>query len=306
MKNILITGGSGLIGSHLALKLQDRGYGVTIYDINPPPDEEFNYIKGDIMDYELLEVSVKQHDTVCHLAAMVGVVACLSSKEEVYRINFDGVKNIIKACTENNVEHLLFASSSEVYGNGSKDTLFDELIKLNPITHYGKAKMASEELLKTFAQESETKVTVLRYCNIYGPRQSIEFVIPVFIDNTIKGTPLPICGNGESIRNFTYIDDAVEGTICALIRKDKNYDIFNISSSETIKIKDLADNIIKIKGNGSVKYVSYEDINRQEKQEILIRIPSTKKSEDILKFKAQTPIDEGLRKTYNFYLNNKI
>ena len=303
MKNILITGGSGFIGNHLALELKNRGYNITIYDLDPPPHKEFKYIKGDIMDSELLTASIKGHDTVCHLAAMVGVVACLSNESEVYKINFDGVKNIIRACTENNVEHLLFASSSEVYGNGSKDTLLIESIKLNPITYYGKAKMASEELLKTFALESKTKVTILRYCNIYGPGQRVEFVIPVFIDNAIKGKPLPICGYGESIRNFTYIADAVEGTLCALIREERNFDIFNISSSETINIKNLANKIIKFKGNGSLKYVSFEDISRQEKQEILIRIPSTKKSEDILKFKAQTPLEEGLRQTYNYYIN---
>ncbi len=303
MGRIFLTGGSGFIGSHLTEALIEKGHEVTIYDINKPRDSKANYVQGDIMDYSLLKSSMKGHGTVCHLAAMVGVVACLSDEKEVYRINHDGVKNIINACKEVGVENLLFTSSSEVYGEGDKFKLLKESNKLLPITHYGKSKMYSEQLLKDFSEESGIKVTVLRYCNIYGSRQRKEFVVSIFLDRVLEGIPIKICGDGEQIRSFTYIDDAVDGTIKALFRAEREFEIFNIGSTQSVKIKELARKIVDLNRSGEVKYVSFENLNRRRECEILIRIPSIEKAGNKLGYVPSTTLDEGLAVTLDYYRN---
>ncbi len=303
MDRVFLTGGSGFIGSHLAEALLAKGHEVTIYDVKKPENNKARYIQGDIMDYRLLKSSMRGHKTVCHLAAMVGVVACLSDEKEVYRINYDGVKNIINACKEVGAENLLFTSSSEVYGEGGRFRQLEENMELSPITHYGKSKMYSEQLLKEFSEESGIKVTVLRYCNIYGSRQRKEFVISIFLDRLLQGKPIKICGDGEQIRSFTYIDDAVEGTIKALFRKEREYDIFNIGSNQTVKINELAMKIIELNRSGEVKYVSFEDLNRRSECEILIRVPSIEKAKNKLGHAPVMTLDEGLAVTYDYYRN---
>lgn len=301
MDRIFVTGGSGFIGGHLVESLTRKGYEVTVYDIKNTLSSNVEFINGDITDYDFLKSSMKGHKTVCHLAAMVGVVACLNDEKEVYRVNYDGVKNIIKACKEVGVENLLFTSSSEVYGEGGRHRKLEEDMELSPITHYGKSKMYSENLLKEFADKSGVKVTVLRYCNVYGCRQRKEFVVSIFLDSVLKGKPIGICGDGEQIRSFTYVDDAVDGTIRALFRKEKNFEVFNIGSSRTVKISQLARNIIELNGSGQVKYLSFEDLNRKKDCEILIRIPSIEKAENKLGYRASTTLEEGLAVTYAYY-----
>lgn len=304
MKKILVTGGSGFIGSHLADELNKRGCEVTIFDKTPPRNNTLKYIPGDISDYELLRTSVNGHDTVCHLAAMVGVVACLSNAEEVFRINLEAVKKLAEICNQCSVENLLFASSSEVYGNGSLDRPLDESMVLNPITPYGQAKKAAEEFLNEYSHNTGMKITAVRYCNIYGPGQRIEFVIPIFIDKVIKNQPIPVCGNGSQVRSYTFVNDAVDGTIKAMTRSSNEFQVYNISSQDTITVKNLAERIININGQGTIEYVSFEDINRDSKREILVRIPLPRKAEDLLGFKAKTPFDEGLKITFDFYKNS--
>lgn len=310
MEKIFVTGGSGFIGSHLISKFEKKGFDVTNYDLcidkaNP----NIRNIEGDIMDYEKLSSSIKGHENVCHLAAIVGVVRCLNSEKEVYRIDYEGVGNIIKACEENGVKNILFASSSEVYGEGHISVPLEESMVLKPRSPYGIAKMKSEQLLKDFAQRSKMKVTVVRYCNIYGFGQRCEFVIPIFIKKVLKGETIKVCGEGNQIRSFTYIDDAVEGTINALFRPETEFDIFNISSSSVVKIIDVAKKVIELNGNiGRYKLTSYEDLDRKEDVEVVIRIPSTEKSKQKLGYVAKTDFIDGLKSIFDCYkrINNII
>jgi UDP-glucose 4-epimerase len=301
MDKVLITGGSGFIGGHLTEQLIKKGCKVTVYDIKPSWNKEVNYIFGDIMDYSRLKSAVEGHKTVCHLAAMVGVTACLSDENQVYRINLEGTKNIIRACREAGVENLLFTSSSEVYGEGSPFKILDESMEVRPISHYGKSKLYSEWLMREFSEEAGIKVTVLRYCNIYGVCQRKEFVVSIFIDSILHSKPIRICGNGEQLRSFTYVDDAVEGTIKALFRNDTGFEIFNIGSSSNIKIKELAEKIMGFGSSSKIEYVSFEYLKRKPECEILYRIPSIEKARKYLGYSDSTSLDKGLAITYDYY-----
>jgi len=303
MDKVLITGGAGFIGSHLAERLISEGYNATVYDIKPNKNQNVNYIFGDIMDYDRLKYAIQGHKIVCHLAAMVGVTACLTNEKQVYRINLEGTKNVIRACREAGVKNLLFTSSSEVYGEGSPFKILDEGMELKPISHYGKSKMYSEWLMKEFSEEAGVKVTVLRYCNIYGIGQRKEFVVSIFIDSILNGRPLKICGTGEQLRSFTYVDDAVEGTIKALFRNRTEFEVFNIGSSCNIQIKELADKILGIASSGRIEYVSFEDLNRKPECEIFYRIPSIEKARKYLGYADSTSLEKGLAVTYYYYKN---
>lgn len=308
MDKIFVTGGSGFIGSHLVCELIKMGYDVTNYDLQiSSTNLQANNIQGDIMDYEKLVFSMRGHKIVCHLAAMVGVVKCLNDEKEVYRIDYEGVRNLVKSCKETGVENILFASSSEVYGEGDSEKALCESRILEPKSPYGIAKMLAEKLLKEYAEENNVKVTVVRYCNVYGPIQRKEFVIPIFINKVLYGEPIPVCELGEQVRNFTYVGDAVEGTIKALFRSEKDYEVFNISSGDTFRIIDVANKILELNNNiGQIKFVSFEEVNRVKKYEVITRIPSTKKAMDKLQFKARTSFDDGLRVTYNYYKENLL
>lgn len=307
MKKVFVTGGTGFIGSNLIDKLNKQGYHVVNYDINTPQYQSQNInIKGDILDYPKLVRAMEGADIVCHLAAMVGVVDCINNEKKVYRTNYEGVKNIINACIENNIKNVVFASSSEVYGEGYVNEKLYENLKLNPKSVYGITKMKSEEVLRDFSMQHNAKVTVLRYCNIYGKTQRKEFVIPIFINQVLNEEDITVCGNGNQIRTFTYVCDAVDGTIKAINReKGERYEIFNICSNYPSKIIDIAKKTIELNNNkGSIKYVNFEDVYRITDIEVINRIPSGEKAELILGFIAKTKLDEGLKEIFKYYTDN--
>lgn len=305
MAKILITGGSGFIGSHLAERLFQLGHEVTVYDIQKYSHRKgIKFINADIRDFNTLNESIKGHNIVCHLAAMLGVVACINDRESVHSINIEGTQNVINSCIQNKVENLLFASSSEVYGEGHHLNKLSEENILNPKSYYGISKMMSEIDMKSFSENTGAKSTVLRYCNVYGDRQRKEFVIPVFLDKVLNDKPLTICGDGKQIRSFTYVDDAVNGTVRALFREDNNFSIFNIGSNEPIEIRELASKIIKLHGKGEIEFVSFEKIKRDKQYEVLIRIPSIEKAQREIGYNPTTRLEEGLELTYSHYSNN--
>lgn len=303
MTRIFVTGGSGFIGSHLVAKLLDLGYNVTNYDIVPSAfNPEAKHIIGDIMDFDNLCEAMQEHKYVCHLAAMLGVVACQARPEEVHRINYIGTENVLKACSRNNVDNVLFASSSEVYGEAGLNMLLTEESPLIPISPYGKAKMEAESLVKQYHLQYNKKSTVIRYCNVYGPRQRVDFVIPIFINNMLQNKPIPVCDQGQQVRVYTYIDDAINGTIQALLNTKIEYQTFNICSNDTLSVLEVAKKILDLrKGTSTIEFLEYSKVNRMEKYEIIYRVPSNKKASTLLGFSPTVSIDKGLELTCNYY-----
>ncbi|MFZ5989101.1 MAG: NAD-dependent epimerase/dehydratase family protein [Bacillota bacterium] len=306
MDKILVTGGSGFIGSHLCERLNEMGYDVTIYDIKKPQTKDIRYIQGDIRDYGLLKHSMKGCSIVCHHAAMLGVVACLNDKDTVYDINHHGTENVIKACLENGVSNVVFASSSEVYGEGSINQKLIETIDLKPKSHYGISKILGENVIREFHERFNMKASVLRYCNVYGKRQREDFVIPIFIRSALKKDFLKVCGDGRQVRSFTYISDAVEATIRAIFRNGNTFEVYNVASDKPYTIKELALKVINIHGSGEMRHVDFEGVGRKTECEVFTRIPSIEKARKELGYIPCTGIDDGLTLTFNYYRNLKI
>lgn len=303
-KRVFVTGGNGFIGTNLCKKLNNMGYQVVSYDIQEKKvDIPVKWIKGDILDSEHLVCSMKNADIVIHLAAMVGVADCLKNADMVYSTNVIGTDNVISACEVNKIKNVLFASSSEVYGEGYVDEMLVEKSRTKPKSLYAKTKMQAEDKFKDYSIANNAKVSVLRYSNIYGPYQRNDFLISLFINQMLNNRPLSICGDGNQMRCFTYIDDAVEFTVRTMERKaDTLFEIFNISYLKASTVMEVVSTLEKVVDRKlSVSMRTYQELGRDSKCEIINRIISSEKAQMELGYQPKVSLYDGLKKTLQFY-----
>ena len=287
---ILITGGTGFIGSHLTQFLK-KDHDVTIYDIKKPIEKDVKFILGDIIDGQKILQSFQDFDTVIHLAAAVGVENTETNPILTLNTNILGTKNILEACKKSNIKKVILASSSEVYGEPKKVPI-DETQTPIPITTYGISKLASEEYLKSYAKTCGFSYSILRFFNVVGPKQSPRFVLPEFINNALNNKPLIIHGNGLQIRAFCHITDICQGIEKSISKGDG--EIFNIGNDlEPISIENLAKKVISVLNSQSIiKYISFEKSGRNREQEIMTRIPSIQKAKKILSYEPKNNLKQ--------------
>ena len=247
---ILVTGGAGFIGSHIAEYLVQRGDDVTILDnLNTGKkknlakiNDKINFVNGDIRDYKLLEELVHDTSGVFHEAALASVQDSFNMKDEYIDVNVNGTENILKLGKEYGFK-IVYASSSSVYGNPNKIPI-KESDDRKPINPYAQTKLEDEYLAKKY---SETGVSVigLRYFNVFGYRQSMEYagVIKLFLEKIKQETSPKINGDGLQTRDFVHIDDVVRANILAMESNIK-HEFFNVGTGNSISILDLANVII--------------------------------------------------------------
>ena len=266
IKHFLVTGGVGFIGSGISRFLVKKGYKVTIFDNNSRGSvnkirglrNSVNVIHGDIRDYKKLEKSLKGVDAVIHLAYVNGTKFFYSKPILILDIATKGIINIIDACVKNKIKELYLASSSEVYQTPNKiPTNEMESLKIpniyNPRFSYGGGKILTELMGVHYGKKYFNKLIIFRPHNVYGPDMGNEHVIPEFIKRmkkiSNKKNFFTIKGSGNESRSFIYIDDFVSA-FSLLIKKGKHLNIYNIGTTERIKIKNLAkkmSNILKKK-----------------------------------------------------------
>jgi len=251
---ILVTGGAGFIGSHIAEYLVQRGDDVTILDnLNTGKIEnlskvnnDINFVNGDIREYKLLEKLVSDSDGVFHEAALASVQQSLKMKDEYFDVNVSGTENILKLAKEYGFK-VVYASSSSVYGNPKQIPIkeSDDRSTVNP---YAQTKLEAELLAEKYS-EMGVKVIGLRYFNVFGKRQSKEYagVIKLFLGRIQQNKPPKINGDGLQTRDFVHIDDVVKANILAM---DSNidYKFLNVGSGLPISILDLANLVIDASG----------------------------------------------------------
>ena len=250
----VVTGGAGFIGSHLTEKLVKQGDVVTVLDnLNTGKIEnlksvskKINFVQNDIRDFEVLRSLMENVDGVFHQAAMASVQDSFRIPEKFHDVNVNGTENIFKIAKEFGIK-VVYASSSSVYGDTSilPTTESDEKRPINP---YAKTKLEKDKLAEQYAKNG-LKVIGLRYFNVFGPRQSKEYagVIKLFLERIQQGLPPLVNGDGLQIRDFVYVDDAVNANILSM-ESDIDFEFFNIGTGTTISILDLANIIIKFSG----------------------------------------------------------
>ena len=250
----VVTGGAGFIGSHLTERLVKQGDVVTVLDnLNTGKIEnlksvskKINFVQNDIRDFEVLRSLMENVDGVFHQAAMASVQDSFRIPEKFHDVNVNGTENIFKIAKEFGIK-VVYASSSSVYGDTSilPTTESDEKRPINP---YAKTKLEKDKLAEQYAKNG-LKVIGLRYFNVFGPRQSKEYagVIKLFLERIQQGLPPLVNGDGLQIRDFVYVDDAVNANILSM-ESDIDFEFFNIGTGTTISILDLANIIIKFSG----------------------------------------------------------
>ena len=250
----VVTGGAGFIGSHLTERLVKQGDIVTVIDNQntgkienlKSVSKKINFVQNDIRDFEVLRSLMENVDGVFHQAAMASVQDSFRIPEKFHDVNVNGTENIFKIAKEFGIK-VVYASSSSVYGDTSilPTTESDEKRPINP---YAKTKLEKDKLAEQYAKNG-LKVIGLRYFNVFGPRQSKEYagVIKLFLERIQQGLPPLVNGDGLQIRDFVYVDDAVNANILSM-KSDIDFEFFNIGTGTTISILDLANMIIKFSG----------------------------------------------------------
>ena len=248
---ILVTGGAGFIGKYLVEKFL-KEHEVRIYDNLSSSEQNItsligqgaDFVKGDILDYKTLEKSSKGYDVIIHLAAKSDVVKSVSNPKETLDVNVNGTTNVLKACVENKIPKIIFASSSAVYGD-CKDFPITEDTITNPISPYGSSKLEAEKKIKDIAKKNGINYIILRMFNVYGKGQNELYagVITKFLKNISENKEIIIFGDGKQTRDFISINDVVKSFECAL--KSNQNETYNIASGKSISINELSKMILK-------------------------------------------------------------
>ncbi len=305
-EKIVVTGGAGFIGSNIVEELVQLGYEVTVVDdlsdgrienLNGFIDK-INFVKGDITNIETLKKEFVGAKYVIHQAAMASVPRSINDPVRTNAANIDGTLNVFVAAKETGVKRVVYASSSSVYGD-SEVLPKNESMDLRPLSLYAAHKMMGEIYGNLFFKLYGLETVGLRYFNVFGPRQNpnseYAAVMPIFINKISKDESPTIFGDGETTRDFTYIDNVVKANILACLSPNIAGQIFNVAAGEKISLNSLVSKINSIL-NKNIKPV-YSDFRGGDIKHSLADI---KKAEQMLGYKVVVGFELGLKKTIDY------
>lgn len=253
---ILVTGGSGFIGSHVVDKLRERGIQVRIFDmVMPTFRDDVEFYHGSLLDVEALRMALNGVEAVYHLAAVADVKDVYNEPAYAEAINVRGTINILEALRRSTgPKRLIYGSTTWVYGSTAGSAV-DERTPLGAPAHlYTATKIASEYYCQSYRQMYGLPVTVLRYGIPYGPRARDGAVVPIFVAKALRGEPLTIAGDGSQFRRFVYVEDLAEGNVLALKPIAQNK-VYNLDGTEKVTIVQIVDMLRKILGEVKVERI---------------------------------------------------
>ena len=309
-KTVFITGGTGFIGSTLAGKLAE-GSRVVLYDNltrNSLKDRPFKdhpnikLIQGDVLDFESLANAMKGADIVVHCAAIAGIDTVIKSPTTTMRVNMIGSANILEAAyRQSHVERVVCFSTSEVFGQQAFRSNETDKTVMGTVGEarwtYAVSKLAEEHLAIAYYKEKGLPTTVVRPFNVYGPGQVGEGAIRIFIERAIRNEPIEIHGDGTQIRAWCYVDDMIDGTLRCMINPKAIGESFNIGNQRAVvTIYGLANTIVRVLDSESPIRFS-----RKDYVDVELRIPAVQKARELLDFEAQVDLEEGIRRTAEYY-----
>jgi len=306
---ILVTGGAGFIGAHVTEKLRERGDDVVVLDnfndfydpaikrANVAAFDGVKVVEGDIRDGELVArlFAEEGFDAVLHLAAMAGVRRSLSDPLLYSDVNVRGTQILLRQLEARPETRFVFASSSSVYGANESVPFREDDDIHQPVSPYAATKRAGELLAFTHHHLYGTPVTCLRFFTVYGPRQRPEMAIHKFTRMILDGEAIPFFGDGSTRRDYTYIDDIVDGVLRALDRPN-GYRIYNLGESETVSLADLVRLIGEVSGCEPI-------LDRQPLQagDVMVTYADVSRARAELGYEPRTPLREGLERFLAWY-----
>jgi dTDP-alpha-D-glucuronic acid decarboxylase len=314
MSNVVVTGGYGFIGSHLVTALLDRGDSVTVFDFAKNTRDtsmdfdvhpKFRFVQGDVTDLVALEQALTPGvDTVFHLAAVVGVKNYLQEPLRVLDVNVIGTRNVLELSHRHGTR-VVFASTSEVFGKNPNPPWAEDDDRVLGSTRtarwsYSTSKGMAEHLAFAMHASYGLPVTVVRYFNVYGPRQAPIFVVSQSIHRVLNGRAPLLYDSGDQTRCFTYVDDAVAGTLLAADSDAAIGEAFNIGSMTETSMRDVVGLAIKIASVDAVSEAEVVDTAAQfggRYEDIPRRIPDSTKAQRELGWRLQITVEEGIRRT---------
>ncbi|MCP4445742.1 MAG: NAD-dependent epimerase/dehydratase family protein [Myxococcales bacterium] len=313
-RRVLITGGAGFIGSHLAERLLANpadGNEVVIFDnfrrnalatAGLEDNPRLTVIKGDVMDAEALHQAMDGCDSVVHMASIAGVDTVLKNPVKTMRIAMIGTDNALEAARKiGGIQRFIDFSTSEVFGRYAYHVTEFDSTTLGAVGEarwtYAVAKLATEHLAMNYHKELDLPACSIRPFNVYGPRQVGEGAVHHFIRRALTGEDLTIHNEGSQIRAWCYIDDIVEAVVLCLTKDQAVGHAFNIGNARsTVTIYNLAELVVRLtKSSSKLNFVDWPNTD------VEIRVPNAAKSKELLGFVANINLEEGLRRTIEWY-----
>ena len=309
---VLVTGGAGFIGSHLVEALVWRGATVAVLDdFNPFYDpaikrENLSQLNGQVRIHQVdicdaastaQVVATEKPELIFHLAARAGVRPSVLQPELYLRTNITGTFNLLEAAKAAGVPRLIFASSSSVYGANRTLPFTEDQVLTQTLSPYASTKLAGEQLCSNYSYLYGLQIICLRFFTVYGPRQRPDLSIHRFTDRIYHGKPIEVYGDGSARRDFTYVDDTVQGILNAVDYKDSPFEIINLGESQTVTLTEVIASIEQALGRkAEINYlpvvpgdmpVTYADI---------------RKARQLLGYTPTTSIHEGIPRFIDWYL----
>jgi UDP-glucuronate 4-epimerase len=315
MKNILVTGGAGFIGSNLVEQLlKSNANHVTVLDnfddfystrfkkaniqlalSNP----NYRFIEADITDWHALNSLLKKSevDVIIHLAAKAGVRPSIHNPVDYYRVNVAGTQNLLELANLQRIKQFIFASSSSVYGINESMPWQESDGLLKPISPYASSKLAGEQLGHVYSHLYDFQFIALRFFTVYGPRQRPDLVIHKIIYSILYDLPIPIYGDGTARRDYTFVGDIVQGVIKAMDYRLSPFEIINLGNNQTISLSDLIGKIEHILQKPAI-------INRLPASagDVPITCADTQKAQQLLGYHPETDLMTGLRAQVEWHI----
>jgi UDP-glucuronate 4-epimerase len=315
--NFLITGGAGFIGSHVCERLLDQGHAVWAFDdlndfydpqlkrrnlaeVQAHGEQRFQFVQGDLLERAILDelFGSVRFDQVIHLAARAGVRASLEDPALYQRVNVEGTVNVLEAAQLSGVRKVILASSSSVYGINSKVPFSEGDPISRPISPYAASKLACEALGHVYHHLYGLDVVMLRFFTVYGPRQRPDLAIHKFARLIQAGKPIPVFGDGSTARDYTHVEDILQG-IMACVQKEFGYEVINLGESQTVKLNYLIELIEKALGRKAV-------LNRLPAQpgDVPLTCADISKARELLGYNPAMPIERGIPGFVQWFQSN--
>lgn len=315
VKNIVVTGGAGFIGSHLIDRLLKQGYTVTNIDNFDPfyaENLKRDNIKGhleygtyalhevDIRSKEALDNAIPNNtDVIVHLAAKAGVRPSIENPIAYQETNVAGTQNLLEVAREKNIKQFVFASSSSVYGKNPNVPWKESDAVLQPISPYASTKVSGELLGHVYSHLYGIQFVALRFFTVYGPRQRPDLAIHKFFRLINEGKEIMLYGDGSTRRDYTFVDDIVNGILATIEYKETLYEVINLGNNQTVTLFELVEAIERVSGITANKVFGSE-----QPGDVKQTWADVEKAQKMFNYRPDYLIDEGLLKFYKWFNNN--